>query len=186
MDHELTTTFQIDNHITLRTFVESDVEMVFNTALRNCDHLSEFMHWMTADYSLSSAEEFITRSIAAVASKSSLGFGMFRDERFIGSIGFTYFDWQARKTEIGYWIDKREEGNGIVTKSCKRLVRYAFEDLNMNRIEIRCSTENARSAAIPERLGFRKEGVLRQAELRNGRLLDFSVYGLLAADPLVW
>jgi ribosomal-protein-serine acetyltransferase len=146
----------------------------------------EFMHWMTPDYSISSAEEFVTRSIAAAASKTSLGFGIFRDAHFIGSIGFNQFDWQSKRTEIGYWIDKGEEGKGIVTRSCERLIGYAFDDLNMNRVEIRCSTENIRSAAIPERLGFQKEGVLRRAEMRNGRLQDFSVYGLLADDPRVW
>jgi len=185
VDDELTTTFQIDDDIRLRTFADGDAEVVFQTALRNRDHLIEFMHWMTPDYSISSAEEFIARSIKAVAAKSSLGFGIFRGQHFIGSIGFVQFDWAARKTEIGYWIDKLEEGKGIVTRSCERLIRYAFEDLNLNRIEIRCSTENVRSAAIPERLGFRKEGLLRQVELRNGRLHDFNVYGLLADDRRV-
>ena len=98
------------------------------------------------------------RSIAAVALKTSLGFGIFRDGRFIGSIGFNQFDWQSQRTEIGYWIDKHEEGKGIITKSSECLIRYAFNDLRMNRVEIRCSTENVRSSAIPERLGFQKEG----------------------------
>jgi len=186
MDKDLTTTFRIDDNVTLRTFIEGDAEQVTEIVLRNCAHLEVFMHWMTPGYSIESAKDFVARSIATVEAKSGLGFGIFRDRQFIGSVGFVYFDWVARKTEIGYWIDKREEGKGIITKACVRLIRYAFDDLRMNRIEIRCSTENLRSAAIPERLGFKKEGVLRQVELRNGRLHDFTVYGLLADDPHVW
>ena len=186
MDKELTTTFRIDDEITLRVFAEGDAEQVAETVLRNREHLEVFMHWMTPDYSIESATDFIARSIETVDSKSGIGFGIFRGRQFIGSIGFVYFDWVARKTEIGYWIDKREEGKGVVTGVCVRLIRYAFDELRLNRIEIRCSTENLRSAAIPERLGFRKEGVLRQVELRNGHLHDFSVYGLLADDPRVW
>src|SRR5262245_16224889 len=182
MDTKLITSFQIDEDINLRTLVEGEAELVFETVVRNREHLSEFMHWMTPDYSISSAEDFITRNLSAIASNDSQGFGIFRRHRFIGSIGFTHFDWTAGKTEIGYWIDECEEGKGIVTKSCQRLIRYAFDDLHLNRIEIRCSSENDRSAAIPERFGFHKEGVLRQVELRNGKLHDFCVYGLLADD----
>jgi ribosomal-protein-serine acetyltransferase len=186
MDKKLTTTFQIDDEITLRAFAEGDAEQVAEAVLRNREHLEIFMHWMTPDYSVESAKDFVGRSIAAVEEKTGLGFGIFRARYLIGSIGFVYFDWVAHKTEMGYWIDKHEEGKGIITNACMHLIQYAFDDLGLNRIEIRCSTENLRSAAIPERLGFRKEGVLRQVELRNGRLHDFSVYGLLADDPRVW
>ena len=185
MDTKLTTSFQIEEAISLRTLAEGEAELVFEAVIRNRDHLAEFMHWMTPDYSISSAEDFITRNLSAIVSNNSQGFGIFRGDRFIGSIGFAYFDWTSRKTEIGYWIDKREEGKGIITKSCERLITYAFDYLGLNRIEIRCSSENARSAAIPERLGFRREGVLRQVEMRNGKLHDFYVYGLLADDQRV-
>ena len=86
----------------------------------------------------------------------------------------------------GYWLDRGEVGKGVVTRACRTLIKYAFEELGMNRIEIQCSAENRRSAAVPERLGFTKEGVLRQAELRNGKLHDFSIYGLLAEDQRLW
>jgi len=69
-----------------------------------------------------------------------------------------------------------------VSAACRRLIQFAIDDLEMNRIEIHCSTENKRSAAIPERFGFTREGVLRQAALRDGKLHDFAIYGLLAAE----
>ncbi len=56
----------------------------------------------------------------------------------------------------------------------------------MNRVEIRCSTENSRSAAVPERLGFKLEGTLRQAEVLHGRAHDFLIFGLLAEDARLW
>jgi len=62
------------------------------------------------------------------------------------------------------------------------LIDFAFRELELNRIEIRCSSENSRSAAIPQRLGFTREGLLRMAEFRNGRLHDFEIYGLLASE----
>ena len=182
MGAKLRTEFHVIDDISLRTFRESDAELVYEVIDRNRDQLQTYMHWMTPEYSLDSAKEFIGRGITRRDDAQGLGYGIFRAERFIGSIGFVHFDWKSRKTEIGYWIDKAEEGKGIVTASCSALIDYAFVELGMNRVEIRCSAENRRSSAIPERFGFKKEGVLRESEFRNGRLDDFIVYGLLADE----
>lgn len=182
MGHELRKAFTLNDEITLRTFIGSDSEAVLDLVKRNEEHLQEFMRWMTPDYSRSSAEAFVEKAIASAESGDGLGLAIIRNGQFIGSIGFVLIDWCARKTEIGYWLDKAQEGKGIVSAACKLLIEYAFEELGLNRIEIRCAADNLRSAAIPERLGFRREGVLRQSEFRNGRLHDFNLYGLLAAD----
>lgn len=186
MDKELKTEFRLDDEIVLRSWREDDVEIALNVVLRNREHLQPFMHWMTPNYSIESSKKFLTDAIANRREKKNLGLGIFRGDELIGSIGFVEFDWTSRRTEIGYWIDKAEEGKGIVSRACRLLISYAFEDLGMNRIEIRCSAENRRSAAVPERLGFTKEGVLRQAEFRNGKLHDFNIYALLAEDPRLW
>lgn len=178
----LKTYFKLSDEIVLRTFSADDAEVVYSSVIQDRNHLKTYMHWMTDDYSLGSAREFLARSIQTAADRENLGLGIFRGEELIGSIGFVSFDWKSRKTEIGYWIASREEGKGIVSKACTLLIEYAFGELGMNRIEIRCSTENVRSAAIPERLGFTREGVLRESEIRNGRLQDFAVYGLLARE----
>ena len=182
MGPELRTSFELSDEVILRTFRKDDAEKVYQTVDRNRRHLQTYMHWITPDYSRASATEFITKSIESAKAGGSLSFGIFRGEILIGSIGFVHFDWKARKTEIGYWIDKTEEGKGIVSAACKLLIEYAFGDLGLNRIEIRCSSENIRSAAIAVGFGFDMEGVLRQAEIRNGKLHDFTIYGLLAAD----
>ncbi len=174
--------FRIDDEITLREFERGDAEAVYSAAIANYDHLVRFMDWIGPDYSLRSAEEFVERSISGWGERKNLALGIFRDDRFIGSIGFVNFDWTVRKTEIGYWLSRDEEGKGIVTFACRRLIEFAIRDLALNRIEIRCSAENKRSSAIPKRMGFKREGVLREAESRGGRLHDFEIYGLLASD----
>lgn len=186
MDKELRTEFRLDDEIVLRGWREDDIVIALDVVLRNREHLQSFMHWMTADYSIESARKFLNAAIANRRDRKNLGLGIFRGEQLIGSIGFVEFNWTTRKTEIGYWIDKDEEGKGIITRACRLLITYAFEELEMNRVEIHCSAENLRSAAVPERLGFTKEGVLRQTELRNGKLRDFKIYGLLAEDPRLW
>ena len=186
MDIRLKTEFDLDNDIKLRAWTEDDIEAALDIVLRNREHLQQFMHWMTPDYSAEHARKFLTESIAARKDRKSLGLAIVHASVLIGSIGFVEFDWKGRKTEIGYWIDKNVEGRGIVTRATRLLIDYAFNELKMNRIEIQCSAENIRSAAIPERLGFKLEGYLRQSEFRNGKLHDFKIYGLLADDPRLW
>ena len=134
MDKELRSSFRLNDEITLRTFIEQDAETVLETVLRNREHLQAFMHWMTPDYALDTAKEFIGLAIENAAEKKNTGFGMFRGDKLIGSIGFVHFDWKARKTEIGYWLVKEEEGKGIVSAACRSLIGYAFDELEIPRV----------------------------------------------------
>lgn len=172
----------IGDRITLRRFKDDDASEIHLVLMRNVDHLTPFMHWMVPNYSLDMARDFISRSNKAAEAKELLGFGIYLNDVFVGSVGFVYFDWKAARTEIGYWIDRGYEGRGIVSNACKALLDLAFNDLELNRVEIRCSSRNVKSAAIPRRFGFTLEGCLRQSEFRDGELHDFLVFGLLRSE----
>ena len=62
------------------------------------------------------------------------------------------------------------------------MLDYLFNELRLERMEIRCATGNTRSCAIPERLGFTREGVLRHGEWVNDRWVDLVVWGMLQED----
>lgn len=66
-----------------------------------------------------------------------------------------------------------------MTEAVKVLVNYGFSELNLNRIELRTSLKNKKSRAIPERLGFTREGIVRDDEFIDGRFHDDVVYGVL-------
>ncbi len=174
--------FQIADEVELRQFSEENAEEIFVAVKGNYKHLQPFLHWVTSDYSLESAKEFVEQSQKSSAEKKSEGYGIFYKNKLVGSIGFVNFNWTSKRTEIGYWIDKDFQGKGIITKSCEALINYAFDDLEMNRIEIHCATENVKSRAVPERLGFILEGILRQSEWRHTRFYDMAIYGMLANE----
>src|SRR5690606_11812221 len=77
-------------------------------------------------------------------------------------------DWAVRSFEIGYWIRKDAEGQGIVTEAVNAITRYAFEQLQARRVETRFETENLRSRAVAERLGYDLDGCLRQDRFKVG------------------
>ncbi len=99
-----------------------------------------------------------------------------------GGVRYHEIDWSNRMTELGYWISEGFEGKGLVTKTCRVLIDYAFNELGLNRIVISCAAENQKSCAIPEKLGFKQEGILRQSELLQDRFVDMLIYGLLVKE----
>jgi ribosomal-protein-serine acetyltransferase len=69
-----------------------------------------------------------------------------------------------------------------MTSACRSLIHYLFSELQLNRVEIKACTDNLKSRAIPERLGFKHEGTIRQAEWIRNKFYDFEVYGILAEE----
>ncbi len=95
-------------------------------------------------------------------------------------IGYVSVDWGNRSTRVGYWLDEGQQGRGTMTAAVRLLVDHALTVWRLNRVEIIVATENRRSRAIPERLGFCEEGTLRQFQLVGGRYLDCASYSMLA------
>jgi ribosomal-protein-serine acetyltransferase len=81
--------------------------------------------------------------------------------------------------EIGHWIRAKHEGRGHITRACRALIDIGFEELGLHRLEIRAGLENARSRAVPERLGFTHEGVGREGSRGSRGFYDLAVYSLL-------
>ncbi len=100
----------------------------------------------------------------------------------VGVIGFNEFDWRNKIGYIGYWLSKDAQGKGIMTRAARALIDYGFEILDLNRIDIRAAVDNKKSRAIPERLGFNQEGILRQTEWLYDHYVDHVVYGMLANE----
>ncbi|MEH7385881.1 GNAT family N-acetyltransferase [Bacillus sp. JJ1521] len=84
---------------------------------------------------------------------------------FIASSGLHKIDWAVPKFEIGYWIDSRFSGKGYMTEAVKGIADFAFHELNARRVEIRCDEKNSKSRAIPQKLGFTLEAILKNDDL---------------------
>lgn len=104
-------------------------------------------------------------------------------QAYIGDISLKNFDRSVPKAEIGYYLAQQAEGRGYGTQMLRSLVRFAFEDLNLNKVFLRSATDNPRSYALAERCGFRREGLMRQ-DFRDHHqnLVDIYYYGLTKSD----
>lgn len=106
--------------------------------------------------------------------------GLFLDEEIQGLVIIKNIDWNARKCELGYYIDEEQEGKGITTILVNNTITYCFEKLEMNKIFLRIAPDNTPSIKVAEKAGFSKEGLLRQdIKLFDGQVLDMIYYGIL-------
>ena len=105
-----------------------------------------------------------------------------KNGRLADTINLHDIDSESRKANVGYWLGAECQNRGLMTKACRVLLDYAFQELNLNRVEIPCTVQNTKSRAIPERLGFVQEGVIRQAEWLYDHYNDHVIYAMLAED----
>lgn len=173
---------QIDNNIKLCLPELHMAEELTDVVRKNLGHLQPWMPWAVDDYSVESAREWIHRTLSEFAEDGRFNAIILVDDRPVGTIGFHNLNTAHGSAEIGYWIDKGQEGRGIITRCARALIDYLFNVRGLNRVQINCNVENVRSRAIPERLGFTLEGIHRQVERVQGRFGDWAVYALLREE----
>lgn len=151
---------------------------------KNRNYLREWLSWVDETIHADQTKLSITTALKAFSENNGFQLGIFYKNEIAGRIGLHSIDWHNKKTSIGYWLGEDFQGNGIMTASCKTVIDYVFNELSLNRIEIRAASLNKKSRAIPERLTFCKEGTLRQAEWLYNHYVDHVIYGLLKEDWL--
>jgi ribosomal-protein-serine acetyltransferase len=168
--------------IELKQFEQGDADTLFALVGRNREHLREWLPWVDRTDSAEQVRQFIWRVRAQFLAGLGPNCGIWLDGTMTGSIGCHPIDQSNRSCSLGYWIEADRVGQGIVTQCCGHLLNYLFDEVGLHRVEIRCGTGNIRSCAIPRRLGFRYEGVLREAEWVNDHWLDLNLWSMLEQD----
>ncbi|MBI1248633.1 GNAT family N-acetyltransferase [bacterium] len=176
--------FHLGSGLSLELLEPQHAAEIFAVVDANREHLRPWMPWVDSTVSVADVEAFISTTLTQVANNDGFQTAIRADEKIVGVIGMHKIDWRNKSTSLGYWLAKEAQGKGIMTKTCAAYVAHSFSELGLHRMEIRCATENSRSRAIPQRLGFVSEGTVRDAEWVNGRYVDHVVYGLLSGEWL--
>lgn len=177
--------YRVDDEIELRLLEERHAEALFALVDANRDYLREWLPWLDDNRDAAASRAFIRSCLQQFADNKGYQAGVWVAGELAGMAGFHAIDRTNRSAMIGYWLAAGYQGRGIITRACRALVDQAFAELGLNRVVIRCATGNARSCAIPERLGFTNEGVKRQAEWLYDHFVDHNVYAMLAEDWVV-
>jgi ribosomal-protein-serine acetyltransferase len=174
--------YEIDHELTLVLPMLHDAEELFAAVRENLEQLKLWMPWATDTYSIIEARDFIKKNLFELAANGTFAVCVVLRQKIVGTIGLHNLNEANKSVQLGYWLAKGAQGKGIATRCTRVLMDYAFNDLNLNRVQINCNVENTKSRAIPERLGFKLEGVQRQVELLNDELKDWAVYAMLKED----
>ncbi|MBL0048443.1 MAG: GNAT family N-acetyltransferase [Bacteroidetes bacterium] len=148
----------------------------------NSAYLGEWMPWIQQMKGIDFIENFISKSIQKNNEKTEQAFAIFLNNIMVGRIGLYKIDNSNQLAEIGYWLAESQQGKGLIKKSCERLITFAFEACELNRLEIKCAVKNIKSQNIPKKLGFTFEGNLRSAEKIRDEFHDLNLYSLLKKD----
>lgn len=174
--------FRLDSGISLELLAPRHARGLYEAVDENRDHLRPWMAWVDSTRSVADIEAFISTTLNQVANNSGFQTVIRSGEKIVGVVGMHRIDWRNRLTSLGYWLAKDAQGKGTMTQACAAYVAHSFVELGLHRVEIRCATENSKSRAIPERLGFVFEGTVREAEWVNGEFVSYAVYGLLSSE----
>jgi len=131
------------------------------------------------------AAEFIARAQSYWQDGSAYTFAIVRkdDTTFMGCIGL--HPNSHRAAEMGYWLGKLFWGQGYATEAASRLLHYAFEELDLNRVFASHFASNLASGRVMQKAGMTYEGTMRQHVLKWGSFKDLVYYAIVRGDPLV-
>lgn len=174
--------FTLEDTLELRLMTPCDADEIYQVVAANRDHLSTFLPWVEKTKSVDDTRAFIQMSLKDLAELKSLQYAILYEGRIVGLIGAMIRYPETKTYHIGYWIDKAWTGRGFVTRSAKLLIGVCFEALGATKVEIICATHNEASNKIPQRLGLRLEGTIRNGIALDAGPADLNIYGLLASE----
>lgn len=142
------------------------------------DYLSQWLAWPKLAHDEDFFLNFVKKSLHDYAEGHSMVCAMLYQGKLVGNISFNHINPQLEKVTIGYWLSQDDQGKGIVSRALNYLIAYAFDTLEIQKIEISVAVDNLPSRKVCERLGMQLEGTITRSENLNGRIVDHCVYGL--------
>jgi ribosomal-protein-serine acetyltransferase len=183
--HDLPTEFTSER-LQLRCYRPSDSAMYYHMLCNNSEHLYEFMPSFLVN--VRGEEDIKTWFDKQSAEWKALNLFIFGAwDKVTGVyVGESYLanpDWDVPRIEVGYFLVKESTGKGYATEAANAVIRYAFEQMKVLRVDLRCTADNTASIQVAKRCGFTQEGCFRQHHRKkDGTLVDMLWYGLLLSE----
>jgi len=170
------------NRLVLRDFIADDARDLFD--LYKLNETSEFESWNPHEELEVSVA--LTRSwVESQKAKQRMEFtlALLHEKQFVGlcgiDLGFGTETDNQKVGFLGYRLHPKYWNQGFATEASRRLIQFAFSELQLHRIHSGCSVENAASIRVIEKIGFRLEGTSRESFPIEDRWTDYNLYGML-------
>ena len=126
----------------------------------------------------------IQDAIGRYTRREGLMAGIWHQGQLVGMVGHHNLDRLNRTVQLQVWVSQHQQRRGFGTRAMRAIVKYSFQDMSMNRLEMRFREDNIAAQRLAEKLGFMREGLLRQGLVLDGQPTDAAMYGLLLDDWL--
>ncbi|MGH4118914.1 GNAT family N-acetyltransferase [Clostridium sp.] len=165
-------------NINIQVLTQGDAEEVLDFQLRNREFLKRFEPFRDASfYTLDNQKHNLIESYKQFLNGNGINFGIYKDSKFIGKIRISNIVMGVFKNAfIGYSIDEKEQGNGYMKEAVKLVVEYAFEELELHRIEATTLIDNEKSQRVLRSCGFKELGISEEYLYINGSWRDHMVF----------
>lgn len=170
--------------VIIRPYRAEDAADLFEAALESVAEVFPWLMWCHPGYTRAEAENWAAIQERAFAEGSEYEF-VIADEsgRYLGGCGLNHLNAIDRVANLGYWIRTSAAGRGVATAAVAKLVRFAFTETNLERLEIVCAVGNHASRRVAEKSGAFLEGTARHRIYLHGAPTDAAVYSILRTDP---
>lgn len=172
-------------NLELRPFKRRDLDSLLDAVRVSLPTLTEWLPWAHMTYGRRDGLIFLRDSMAAWGEGRAYDFTIRSREHpdhHLGNVSIWYTSRQSSVGEVGYWIRSDEAGKGIATEAAARALEIGFDELELHRILLRIAVGNEASQRVAEKLGFTREGLLRQELKVQGEWLDHTAWGLLEEE----
>ena len=169
----------------LRRIAMSDAKDIF---AYSCDEeVARHVLW-TAQRSIGEAKEYCRFMMRKYRNDEPSSWGIIekKTNKLVGTIGFMDYSEDNASVEVGYSLARWVWNCGYMTEALRRVIDYAFETMDLNRIEAQHEVTNPSSGRVMEKCGMKKEGVLCQRLYNKGKFVDVALYAIVRGDPRDW
>lgn len=170
----------VNPNILLKTANNSYAKDLYNVIDFNRNYFSQFMAWPKFVINELDTAQFLQECELKHQQNQSKTYVIIQNDRAVGILSFNQIDANNKTAYIGYWLDSRAEGKGVMTQAVQALTNYYASQKIIKRFVIKCAVSNIKSNAVAKRCGFSYEGRLKQAEYLNGVYHDQNIYGLIS------
>jgi RimJ/RimL family protein N-acetyltransferase len=160
---------------------------VHKAVVENYAYLEPWIPRVERSRTLESSESSCRECVADFVKRTDFVLSIYdpSGKEFLGSTGIHRPIWEIPSFMIGYWVAEKHQGKGFITEAVNALTRYCFEVFSANRVYMTCDSRNARSLAVMDRLGFTREGLLKNDSLdSSGTLRDTIITARYSAETL--
>lgn len=171
-------TSTVDDEIQL-ALVQDSFALNYATLVQTqLDYLSQWLAWPPYCQSEQAFTSFIQGALHEYAEGKSITCAILFNGVIVGNCSLNNINRSLQRADIGYWLSQDYQGKGIVTRSVQALIKIAFNDLDLEKVQLSAAVENHSSRQVAERLGMVLEGIITRNEKVGDRVLDHAIYAL--------